>query len=127
MTAYQLLTGQYPFWGDDMQGLFREIASKRVTFGPNVELTEHAKTFVRLMLRRNTAKRLSARVALNNPWLHSEVHQSQVHLDHWGDHIANYQDASRFKKLVVKFVIVAVFLSDLPEQSQKQFCCGANG
>jgi len=71
VVTYELLCGSPPFDGANIQQLFSAIAYTEVDF-PNAEwetISPEAKGFIRKLLAKNAAERMSASEALLHPWL----------------------------------------------------------
>jgi len=66
--VYIMLNGKVPFMGDDRKNIFDAILSKEVKF-KNKGLSDVAMDFVNKLLERDIEKRLTAKEALNHPWI----------------------------------------------------------
>jgi len=66
--VYIMLNGKVPFMGDNKTKIFKAILSQEVKF-KNEELLDVSMDFVNKLLERDIEKRLTAREALNHPWI----------------------------------------------------------
>ena len=81
VTAYVLLCGETPFNGKNRQQLFRRISCDDPTFPDDKwgRISDEAVDFVRKLLTKDPAKRLSAVEALRHRWLaDSKQHQTKT-------------------------------------------------
>ncbi|CAO2837691.1 unnamed protein product [Amaranthus hypochondriacus] len=71
---YILLSGVPPFWGENEQGIFDSILRGNLDFNsdPWLSISSSAKDLVTKMLRQDPKERLSARDALNHPWMRED-------------------------------------------------------
>mmetsp|Transcript_28547 Transcript_28547/g.60860 ORF Transcript_28547/g.60860 Transcript_28547/m.60860 type:complete len:893 (+) Transcript_28547:206-2884(+) len=71
VTCYLLLCGDTPFNGKNRQQLFRRISCDEATFSDEKwgHVSDEGVDFVRKLLAKDPAKRLSAAQALSHPWL----------------------------------------------------------
>ena len=69
--AYVLLSGFPPFYSENIKELFQQIMIAKYDFPPQYwsTVSDPAKDFVRKLLVRNPASRMSAQMALDHPWL----------------------------------------------------------
>ncbi len=64
------IDGKFPFYSTQKDELFELIATKEVIFGLKWDRTsENCKSFVRGLLEKNPEKRMSAKQALEHPWI----------------------------------------------------------
>lgn len=71
--AYNMLSGKLPFDGNNIKEVLRRVRAGRYSF-PDAEwgdISEDAKDFIRGLLEVDAKKRLTAREALQHPWLTS--------------------------------------------------------
>eukprot|EP00009_Paramoeba_aestuarina_P009373 CAMPEP_0201521404 /NCGR_PEP_ID=MMETSP0161_2-20130828/14402_1 /ASSEMBLY_ACC=CAM_ASM_000251 /TAXON_ID=180227 /ORGANISM="Neoparamoeba aestuarina, Strain SoJaBio B1-5/56/2" /LENGTH=527 /DNA_ID=CAMNT_0047920037 /DNA_START=58 /DNA_END=1638 /DNA_ORIENTATION=+ len=69
--TYVLLSGFPPFYSENIKELFQQIMIAKYDFPPQYwsTVSDPAKDFVRKLLVRNPASRMSAGMALEHPWL----------------------------------------------------------
>jgi len=74
--TYVLLTGCFPFWNDQPQLLYELVSSVTYVWDEKLVISADAKDFVGKLLVKNPAARMTARDALNHPWITSKVRRS---------------------------------------------------
>jgi len=67
--AYVLLTGRPPFWGRDNREILRRILKGKLTFPRTINLTKTCTHFIQCLIKHDPKKRLSAKDALDHPWI----------------------------------------------------------
>eukprot|EP00569_Conticribra_weissflogii_P006495 CAMPEP_0171332994 /NCGR_PEP_ID=MMETSP0878-20121228/3740_1 /TAXON_ID=67004 /ORGANISM="Thalassiosira weissflogii, Strain CCMP1336" /LENGTH=688 /DNA_ID=CAMNT_0011833867 /DNA_START=114 /DNA_END=2180 /DNA_ORIENTATION=- len=79
VTTYLLLCGETPFNGKNRQQLFRRISCDEPTFPDDKwgHISDEGVDFVRKLLTKDPAKRLTAQGALHHRWLADVRHQSK--------------------------------------------------
>ncbi|GAM28300.1 hypothetical protein SAMD00019534_114760, partial [Acytostelium subglobosum LB1] len=88
--AYILLCGFPPFYCDDIRKLFESILAASYDFPEQYwkNISKEAKHFINCFLTVDPAKRYSAKMALEHPWI-TQAPQSTP-LPHWNDQIKKY-------------------------------------
>ncbi|CEM31033.1 unnamed protein product [Vitrella brassicaformis CCMP3155] len=80
--VYMLLVGYPPFYGTEAQILDRIAKAQYSMSGSRWErVSPQAKNFVSRLLQRNPQKRMSAKEALEHPWITHRVRLPEVHMD----------------------------------------------
>ncbi|KJE96728.1 death-associated protein kinase 2 [Capsaspora owczarzaki ATCC 30864] len=75
VVTYVLMTGVSPFQGDSENDTYANVTKGYLEFPTELfgGATEHAVRFIKALLQRNPARRLSAEAALAHPWFDAEL------------------------------------------------------
>jgi len=101
--AYILLTGRPPFYGKSNFEVVNKIIRGKVSFPSKSKLSVCCKEFVKLLLNKDTSKRLSAKDALEHRWLNGGQATEKLEINYL-KYISNYSKASKLKKVVVRMI-----------------------
>jgi len=97
--AFLLLRGAFPFDDDsDLRTLYRQICRKKIQFDDVYwkHISTEAKSFITALLTVNPKERLTARNALQHPWLSADHVGSDYHLS---DNLAQLREYNLKRKL----------------------------
>lgn len=108
--TYLLLCGKPPFNGGSDQEIFNNILNTEVKFeNPLWEnISNNAKSFVKLCLEKNGAKRPSAIKALDHPWFTNVLnatHRQQNLREDILMNIKNFNIKQKFKQIIIKHLL----------------------
>ena len=108
--TYLLLCGKPPFNGGSDQEIFNNILNTEVKFeNPLWEnISNNAKSFVKLCLEKNGAKRPSAIKALDHPWFTNVLnatHRLQNLREDILMNIKNFNIKQKFKQIIIKHLL----------------------
>ena len=108
--TYLLLCGKPPFNGGSDQEIFNNILNTEVKFeNPLWEnISNNAKSFVKLCLEKNGAKRPSAIKALDHPWFTNVLnatHRQQNLREDILMNIKNFNIKQKFKQMIIKHLL----------------------
>ncbi|ETO03780.1 hypothetical protein RFI_33622, partial [Reticulomyxa filosa] len=67
--TYVLVTGRPPFWGRENKEIIRKIIRGVVRFPTTIKITLQCQDFIHRLLQKDPALRMSAKEALQHPWL----------------------------------------------------------
>ena len=103
VTAYLLLCGETPFNGKNRQQLFRRISCDEPTFPDEKwgHISDEAVDFVRKLLSKDPAKRLSAAGALQHRWL-ADPNQSHSMKSFDKSNVSNQSSSSEITEGVTR-------------------------
>mmetsp|Transcript_77119 Transcript_77119/g.94584 ORF Transcript_77119/g.94584 Transcript_77119/m.94584 type:complete len:516 (+) Transcript_77119:57-1604(+) len=99
--AYVCVTGRPPFWGRENKEIIRKIIRGNVRFPGSIKLTDECKDFILKLLQKKCDHRLSAKQALQHPWILNKKKKLTVDII---KSLATYGTASSLKKLIVETV-----------------------
>jgi len=104
--TYVLLTGRPPFWGNNNREILNRIIKSDVRWPSSITLSTSCRQFVKQLLQKDGRRRLSARMALQHPWLTTEA---QRHDDHLGAefmrNLKKFQTACKLKRLIISSIV----------------------
>ena len=108
--TYLLLCGKPPFNGGSDQEIFNNILNTEIKFeNPLWEnISNNAKSFVKLCLEKNGAKRPSAIKALDHPWFTNVLnatHRQQNLREDILMNIKNFNIKQKFKQIIIKHLL----------------------
>lgn len=115
--AYNMLSGKLPFDGNNIKEVLRRVRSGRYTF-PDAEwgdISETAMSFIRGLLEIDPKKRLTAREALQHPWMTSN-NLSERAIQNDRSALGNEQRKLRMSSMAIDDVAGLLSLDDEDEQ-----------
>lgn len=106
-----MLTGDYPFTGDDFKVVFHKITKAPIDKGMMVGLSEEAVDIILDMLARNPIKRKSVRDLIKHPWfenkLEKQINQTRKMLTKdFFNHLINAHKLSPLIFFMMKVIFV---------------------
>jgi len=115
--TFLLLRGALPFDDSDLRNLYRQICRKKVELDDMYwkPISAEAKNFINLLLTVNPKERLTAKKALEHPWLSSEHVGSDYHLSDNLEQLREY-NLKRKLRVAVYTVIATNKLTSLGHQ-----------
>ena len=82
VTMYILLSGEYPFWGKDIDELYKKIKAGKLSWdGDWSYVSEDAKDLLRKLLNPNYKRRITAKDALEHKWFATAKKREDVNLN----------------------------------------------
>ena len=116
--AYLLLCGTPPFNGSTDKEIFNHILNSEIKFDLPIwnNVSNNAKSFVKLCLEKNRAKRPSAIKALDHPWFTNVLnatHRLQNLREDILLNIKNYNIKQKFKQLIIKHLLTSMNRDEL--------------
>mmetsp|Transcript_34183 Transcript_34183/g.59790 ORF Transcript_34183/g.59790 Transcript_34183/m.59790 type:complete len:487 (-) Transcript_34183:4193-5653(-) len=117
---YILLCGKPPFYGKEDEEIFRRIKISEYSFdGPEWEtVSEAAKNFIRRLLNKNPATRISASEALQDPWLVQNAHRNPLEAEIRANTLSQLQSFRAEQKL--QNAVLSFIASQLVNKEEKQ-------
>ena len=108
--TYLLLCGQYPFNGNSDKEIFDNILNSKVNFNSPRwnKISDNAKSFVKLCLKKNPDKRPSAIKALDHPWFINVLNETHRVQNLRADillNIKNFKIKEKFKQMIMKYLL----------------------
>ncbi|XP_051140816.1 calcium-dependent protein kinase 28-like isoform X1 [Andrographis paniculata] len=103
--TYILLCGRRPFWDKTEDGIFKEVLRNKPDFKrkPWPNISDAAKDFVKKLLVKNPAARLTAAQALSHPWVREGGEASEIPLDiSVLSNMRQFVKYSRFKQFALR-------------------------
>jgi calcium-dependent protein kinase len=108
VVAYMLMSGEKPFWSKTRTELMAQIVRAQYSFhGPHWKhISKEGKSFIKKLLVVNSDDRMSAKEALNHPWLKSNTDWSREKpssesMTNVKANLVRYADSPEFKKLAL--------------------------
>ena len=116
--TYLLLCGKPPFNGNSDQEIFNNILNSEVKFDSPIwnNVSNNAKSFVKLCLERNRNKRPSAIKALDHPWFTNVLNATHRLQNLKPDiliSIKNFNIKQRFKQMIIKHLLTTMKKDEL--------------
>ncbi len=116
--TYLLLCGKPPFNGTSDKEIFNNILNSEVKFELPIwnNVSSNAKSFVKLCLEKNRAKRPSAIKALDHPWfvnVLNATHRLQNLSVDILQNIKNYSVKQKFKQMIIKHLVTSMNRDEL--------------
>lgn len=105
---YLLLFGQVPFNGKTKDELSRAIIEGELVFPQQSPVSKEARDFVRRVLNKNPAERLTAAEALGHNWIYRSLSISTVDLSETKRNLCRFQMKRKLRKFF--FVILAIVI-----------------
>ena len=108
--AYLLLCGEPPFKGETDQEIFQHILNDNLEFNLPIwnNVSNNAKSFLKLCLEKSPLKRPNAVQALDHPWFTDVLNESHSMQNLRADimmNIKNFRIKQKFKQMVMKYLI----------------------
>ena len=108
--TYLLLCGQHPFNGGTDKEIFDNILNSSIKFNSPIwnKVSNNAKSFVKLCLEKNPAKRPSAIKALDHPWFTNVLNETHRVQNLRADillNIKNFKIKQKFKQIIMKYLL----------------------
>jgi calcium-dependent protein kinase len=108
--TYLLLCGLPPFNGTSDKEIFDNILNSNVKFNLPIfnNVSNNAKSFVKLCLEKNPSKRPSAIRALDHPWFTNVLNESHKVQNLRADillNIKNFKIKQKFKQMIMKYLL----------------------
>jgi len=108
--TYLLLCGHPPFNGTSDKEIFDNILNSNVKFNLPIfnNVSNNAKSFVKLCLEKNPSKRPSAIKALDHPWFTNVLNESHKVQNLRADillNIKNFKIKQKFKQMIMKYLL----------------------
>ena len=116
--TFLLLSGKPPFNGSTDQEIFKNILNSEVKFDSPVwkNVSNEAKSFVKLCLEKNSSKRPSAIKALDHPWF-AKVLKASHNLQNLGVdillNIKNFNIKQKFKQMIIQHLLTSMKKEEL--------------
>ena len=119
--TYLLLCGEPPFTGNSNNEIFNKIVNDNIKFNFQKwkNISNNAKDFVRMCLKKNCSKRPSAGEALKHPWFANalkEIHNLNGIKKEILINVKNFNINYQFKQMVLKYLI-----NTLTEEEKKSY------
>ena len=119
--TYLLLCGEPPFTGNSNNEIFKKIVNDNIKFNFQKwkNISNNAKDFVRMCLKKNCSKRPSAGEALKHPWFSNvlkEIHNLNGIKKEILINVKNFNINYQLKKMVLKYLI-----NTLTEDEKKSY------
>ena len=116
--TYLLLCGKPPFNGNSDQEIFNKILNTEVKFDSSKwnNVSNNAKSFVKLCLEKNRTKRPSAIKALDHPWFSNVLnatHRLQNLREDILMNIKNFNIKQKFKQMIIKHLLTSMNRDEL--------------
>ena len=116
--TYLLLCGKPPFNGSTDKEIFNSILNSDVKFDTPIwnNVSNNAKSFVRLCLEKNSAKRPNVIKALDHPWFTNVLnatHRLQNLREDILMNIKNYNIKKKFKQMIIKHLLTSMNRDEL--------------
>ena len=116
--TYLLLCGKPPFNGSTDKEIFNSILNSEVKFDNPIwnNVSNNAKSFVKLCLEKNRTKRPNAYKALDHPWFTNVLnatHRLQNLREDILMNIKNYNIKKKFKQMIIKHLLTSMNRDDL--------------
>ena len=116
--TYLLLCGKPPFNGSTDKEIFNSILNSDVKFDTPIwnNVSNNAKSFVRLCLEKNSAKRPNVIKALDHPWFTNVLnatHRLQNLREDVLMNIKNYNIKKKFKQMIIKHLLTSMNRDEL--------------
>ena len=116
--TYLLLCGKPPFNGSTDKEIFNSILNSDVKFDTTIwnNVSNNAKSFVRLCLEKNSAKRPNVIKALDHPWFTNVLnatHRLQNLREDILMNIKNYNIKKKFKQMIIKHLLTSMNRDEL--------------
>ena len=116
--TYLLLCGKPPFNGSTDKEIFNSILNSDVKFDTPIwnNVSNNAKSFVRLCLEKNSAKRPNVIKALDHPWFTNVLnatHRLQNLREDILINIKNYNIKKKFKQMIIKHLLTSMNRDEL--------------
>ena len=116
--TYLLLCGKPPFNGNSDQEIFNKILNTEVKFDSSKwnNVSNNAKSFVKLCLEKNRTKRPSAIKALDHPWFTNVLnatHRLQNLREDILMNIKNFNIKQKFKQMIIKHLLTSMNRDEL--------------
>lgn len=122
--AYMLVSGTPPFAAPTQGEILARVRSGQYSFPERTfgMVSEHAKDFIRKLLVKNPAKRMTAKEALAHPWLHDFDRKSKPVKLAVVKRLTSFAKLSAFKKIaheVIAFSLPPDQIGDLRDEFSK--------
>mmetsp|Transcript_40073 Transcript_40073/g.115561 ORF Transcript_40073/g.115561 Transcript_40073/m.115561 type:complete len:589 (+) Transcript_40073:61-1827(+) len=118
--VYMLLTGSPPFHGSDEDVLQKVKAGKIHWSSRFLRLSEQAQTFVKSLLVFESSSRLSAKEALEHPWIRNRDTHTETIIDKdILSSLRNFAHAASFKRAVLSMLAWSLSTEDRAELRQQ--------
>jgi len=95
--TYILLCGFPPFYSEHVQELFEQIMNARYDFPEEywITISDEAKDFVSKLLVADRLNRMTAKQALEHPWLNGHSANQKVNISRLGDLLSKHKSQSQ--------------------------------
>lgn len=99
--SYVLMTGRPPFYGGNHKEILKKIIHAPLKFPKSPPLSSQAKRFISALMERRTRRRLSAKLAMDHPFLNGEASTNALGPE-FIKNLAGYHNACLMKRVLVK-------------------------
>ena len=130
--TFRMLTGCYPFDGENTYALLKNIASGKLNFPPHLwdPLSADARMLVQHMLERDVEKRFTALQCLEHPWLMDEEYMAVTPTSprskrnrltslEYFERMKDYRPPSSFSRLMLLTLIKLLTHSEIEQLGEK--------
>mmetsp|Transcript_16066 Transcript_16066/g.22882 ORF Transcript_16066/g.22882 Transcript_16066/m.22882 type:complete len:276 (+) Transcript_16066:1307-2134(+) len=118
---FMLLSGELPFKGTNLQGLYKAIIQQELVFDPSFwnGVSQDAQELVRGLLQKNPAKRMTAQQALNSSWFQGDsTRLALINLQETSKRLKVF-NARRMWKVVGHAVMATNYFNNMIKLNQK--------
>lgn len=127
---YVMLCGYPPFNGDDDKEIIENVKNGDLEFFGNSfsnavdeewsAISEDAKALIKKMLKRNPRNRISAKEALQDPWIQNNVHEAPLKPTIL-QKLTQFNSKNRFRHAIMTFIACQVSSKEELDELKKTF------